>query len=88
MSRCLTAVARARAAAMTLYYEDVFDEDKSDEQRLQFVNELLEFIDRPPITRDTFTGGVASVLEPVTFKWASAEGAAYPDRGPGGGRRL
>ena len=73
MSRCLTAVARTSAAAMTLYYEDVFDEDKSDEQRLTFVNELLEFIDRPPITRDTFTAVWRPYFEPVTFRWASAE---------------
>jgi hypothetical protein len=73
VSGCLTAVARAGAATMILDYEDVFDENKSDEQRFQFVNALLAFIDRPPVTHDVFMQVWRPYFEPVTFRWASPE---------------
>jgi hypothetical protein len=75
IDRCAQSLSAANnnGRVLSLFYEDVFREEASEDERLALMNRVLAFLEAQPITHEAFMKAWHRHFEPARYRWSSRE---------------
>ena len=73
MQSYIRSMTDSRADFLTLYFEDIYREDRSRLDRLHLVNTILKFLNFWRVTEEAFGIHWESHFDPAENRWASPD---------------